>query len=89
MNDNSTTFLIECGNSETEINGNPLYTPRGRIIKSNLGIGYILKYKQYSIFFEPIVEYSITNIFNETGIITDITNNMRALEFGLRIGFKI
>ena len=83
------TYLVECGNNERQVSGNPTSKTQNTLFKINSGIGYLYEKEKYTIFIEPIVEYSITKIYEESGVISDLTNNARSLEFGIKIGFKI
>lgn len=83
------SFLVECGNPEREISGSPKYGTKDTIAKTNFGIGYLYKKDNYSIYFEPIIEYSITRIFKESENPADLINNVNSIEFGLKVGIKI
>ncbi len=87
-------FLVECREVESEINLRQIVTVKNTLTTLNLGIAYEFIKEKFTLYIEPIIEYSIDQVFDEGIIINtsyneDIPNNLNTLEFGLRVGFKL
>lgn len=89
VNHTSDSYLIECGINELELEDNIVNTPSNTVITGNFGIGYEMQLSQKLKFYlEPVIGYTITSIYNEAGIIGDLTNNLYILDYGMRIGIR-
>lgn len=57
--------------------------------KINFGIGWqITTDSKATITLEPEIAYSTLPVYEEEGIVTDLTNNVRLLDVGLRLGLR-
>lgn len=84
---NVTSHLSECGTGEREIGIQPNLDSLDNMVKVNIGVGYTLDKEKISYFIEPMIEYSISKVFNEPIILDN--GNASSLELGLRVGFRI
>lgn len=89
IKDETTSYLVECRMEEREIMSNPSNPLRDLIFKGKFGVGYEFRIGTINkIYIEPQIEYSITSIFKEVGIVGDLTNNVRILDIGIILGTR-
>lgn len=80
-------FLVECGTNEISVSSNIGDEARNYGTKANLGIGWEIPSSGKSVLIlEPEIAYSTINVYNEAGIFSTLTNNVRLLDLGLRLG---
>jgi hypothetical protein len=80
-------FLLECGTNEISITSNIFDEAKNYGTKINLGIGWEVASNGKSVLtLEPEAAYSTLPVYEEAGIISDRTNNVRLLDVGLRLG---
>lgn len=81
--------LVECGTNELPVPSQIGDEAKNYGTKINLGLGWEVGSSGKSILtLEPEAAYSTLPVYEEAGIISDITNNVRLLDLGLRLGFR-
>jgi len=82
-------LLSECGGEEREVSGSATHNLRNVIYNLTSGIGIEAKIlKDKKMYIEPQVNYSATSLFEEAGIVSDLTNNVRIIQYGILLGIK-
>ena len=82
--------LVSCrGMFESQLPDNIGNQSQNYGTKVNLGIGWeVAKQGKTLLTLEPEVAYSTLPVYEEMGILFDITNNVRLLDLGLRLGLR-
>ena len=89
INSGIETSLIECMVSTSELESSVWHNPNTFLIFTDIGFGFEFEIlNKRKLFLEPRVSYSITKVFEEAGISSDLTVNTRLFNLGLRAGFK-
>jgi hypothetical protein len=80
-------FLVACGINETSLSDNIGDEAKNYGTKINLGLGWEIPTSGKAVLLlEPEAAYSTLPVYEEAGIISDLTNNVRLLDLGLRLG---
>ncbi len=80
-------FLLECGTNEIPVPSGIGDEAKNYGTKINFGIGWEVASNGKSVLtLEPEAAYSTLPVYEEAGIISDRTNNVRLLDLGLRLG---
>jgi hypothetical protein len=80
-------FLVACGINETPLASNIGDEAKNYSTKINFGIGWEVASNGRSVLtLEPEAAYSTLPVYEEAGIVSDFTNNVRLLDLGLRLG---
>lgn len=80
-------FLVECGTNEISVPSNIGDEAKNYGTKINFGIGWeVASNGKLVLTLEPEAAYSTLPVYEEAGIISDRTNNVRLLDLGLRLG---
>ncbi len=81
------TFLVECGNNEISVSSEIGDEAKNYGTKINMGLGWEIASSSKSVLtLEPEAAYSTLPVYEQAGIISDLTNNVRLLDLGLRLG---
>ena len=87
MGESRDAFLIACGINEAQLSSGIGDEAKNYGTKINFGIGWEVASNGKSVLtLEPEVAYSTLPVYEEAGIISDLTNNVRLLDLGLRLG---
>lgn len=80
-------FLVECGNNELPLSSNIGDEPKNYGTKINFGVGWEVATNGKSVLtLEPEAAYSTLPVYEEAGFFNNLTNNIRLLDLGLRLG---
>ena len=83
------SYIVESQTVREKIQNNPLTELQNIVFKAKIGIGYEFKMAdKMKLYVEPQLEYSLTGIYKEAGIIDDLTDNSRLLDVGLMMGVR-
>lgn len=83
------SVLVECGTHETVLQNNPVNNVDNNLFVANLGTGYECKLSEkWKCFVEPTISYTLNSIYEEAGLVGDLTNNPYIWSYGLRLGVR-
>ena len=82
-------FLVECGSNEFPVPREIGDEAKNYGTKINLGLGWEVASNGKSVLtLEPEAAYSTLPVYEEAGIFGTLTNNVRLLDLGLRLGVR-